>query len=167
MVRIEAVLDSWKSVRADTAQAVEDFPAADLDFRPIPELMSFREIALHILQAGHALSGALLGGMENMAVPDFRERLKAHMPALPEGAGATVLASELRRSIELRCGELASRPAEFFSHVITRMDGQRVTRLEMIQFAKEHELAHRSQLFLYLRLKGVVPPTTRRRQAKR
>jgi uncharacterized damage-inducible protein DinB len=34
------------------------------------------------------------------------------------------------------------------------------------QFVKEHELTHRSQLFLYMRLKGLVPPTTRRRQAK-
>jgi uncharacterized damage-inducible protein DinB len=45
------------------------------------------------------------------------------------------------------------------------MDGQQVTRLEMIQTAKEHELTHRAQLFLYLRLKGIVPVTTRRRLA--
>ena len=44
------------------------------------------------------------------------------------------------------------------------MDGQRVTRLEMFQFIKEHEVAHRAQLFLYLRLKGIVPATTRRRR---
>ena len=38
--------------------------------------------------------------------------------------------------------------------------------LEMLQFLKEHELTHRAQLFLYLRLKGIVPATTRRRLAK-
>jgi uncharacterized damage-inducible protein DinB len=36
----------------------------------------------------------------------------------------------------------------------------------MVQFMKEHELTHRSQLFLYLRLKGIVPATTRRRLAR-
>ena len=55
---------------------------------------------------------------------------------------------------------------DFFSGMITRFDGQRVTRLEMLQFIKEHELTHRSQMFMYLRLKGIVPATTRRRQAK-
>jgi len=35
----------------------------------------------------------------------------------------------------------------------------------MLQFAKEHELTHRAQLFMMLRLKGMVPPTTRRRLA--
>jgi uncharacterized damage-inducible protein DinB len=49
--------------------------------------------------------------------------------------------------------------------MVTRFDGQRVTRLEMIQTIKEHELTHRAQLFLYLRLKGIVPATTRRRLA--
>jgi hypothetical protein len=37
----------------------------------------------------------------------------------------------------------------------------------MIQFIKEHELEHRALLFLCLRLKGMVPVTTRRRQARR
>jgi uncharacterized damage-inducible protein DinB len=35
----------------------------------------------------------------------------------------------------------------------------------MLQFVKEHELTHRAQLFMYLRLKGIVPATTRRRMA--
>ena len=44
--------------------------------------------------------------------------------------------------------------------------GQKVTPLELLQGVKEHELTHRQQLFVYLRLKGIVPPTTGRRQAK-
>lgn len=57
-------------------------------------------------------------------------------------------------------------PAQFWAAEITRFDGLRVTRAEMLQFIKEHEVAHRAQLFLYLRLKGIVPATTRRRLAK-
>jgi hypothetical protein len=34
MVRTETVLESWKTVRLVTVQAVEDFPDADLDFKP-------------------------------------------------------------------------------------------------------------------------------------
>ena len=69
MIRKETVLDSWKTVRQDTAQAVEDFPAAELDFKPVAEVMTFREIARHILEAGHALTGLMLDGVENMATP--------------------------------------------------------------------------------------------------
>jgi len=45
-------------------------------------------------------------------------------------------------------------------------DLAQLTRMEMIQFLKEHELTHRQQLFMYLRLKGMVPATTRRRLAR-
>ncbi len=167
MVRVETVLDSWKTVRQDTAQVVEEFPSGELDFRPVPELATFREIARHILDAGDALTGLLLDGVENFAVPEFRDMLKKYTWALPENADAGALADALRCSIEKRHAELARQTPEFFSRIITRFDGQQVTRLEMIQFVKEHELTHRAQLFVYLRLKGGVPVTTRRRQAKK
>jgi uncharacterized damage-inducible protein DinB len=161
MVRTEALLDSWKSVREDTAQAVEDMPEAELDFRPVPEVMTFREIARHILGASHALTGMLLDGLDAL---DRRE-IPKRFPAVPADASSTLLATELRARLAERLAALAAQPPEFFSGMVTRFDGQRVTRLEMIQTIKEHELTHRAQLFLYLRLKGIVPATTRRRLA--
>jgi uncharacterized damage-inducible protein DinB len=166
MIRVEQVLDSWRTIRQDTAAAVEDFPAGELDYRPTPELATFREIARHVLDASDGLTGMLLAGDENFTGGDFRERLKPHMRALPADAGASVLASALRESVAQRTEQLAAQPPEFFARIITRFDGQQVTRLEMVQTVKEHELTHRSQLFMYLRLKGIVPATTRRRMAK-
>lgn len=166
MIRKETVLDSWKTVRQDTAQAVEDFPAAELDFKPVADVMSFREIARHILDAGHALTGLMLDGVEDMATPQFRESLSKYIAELPATPDAATLAQALRDNVEQRSAQLAAQPAAFFDQIITRFDGQRITRLEMIQFTKEHELTHRAQLFMYLRLKNIVPATTRRRLAK-
>jgi len=165
MIRLDALLDSWKTVRQDTAQAVEDFPAEDLDFKPAPDLMSFREIAYHTLVAGHGLTGLQLEGETMLSGPQFREKLMKHAP-LPPTAGAAELAGALRSSMQRRVTELAAQTPEFYSGIITRVDGAQVTRMEMVQFVKEHELTHRAQLFLYLRLKGIVPATTRRRLAK-
>jgi uncharacterized damage-inducible protein DinB len=67
--------------------------------------------------------------------------------------------------VEERCAAFAALPPEFFAAMMTRFDGVQVTRLEMLQFVKEHELTHRSQLFVSLRLNGVIPATTRRRLA--
>src|SRR5436309_1886004 len=103
MVRKEIVIDSWKTARLDTAQAVEDFPAAELDFKATPDLMTFGELARHILDAGHALSGMLLDGVDNLATPQFREMIGRYRPQLPERLDAPTLASELRKSIET-CG---------------------------------------------------------------
>jgi uncharacterized damage-inducible protein DinB len=166
MVRLDSVLNSWKTVREDTASAVEDFSAHELDYKPSPEMMSFGDLARHILEAGHALTGALLDGVDNLATPQFREMLGKYVAQLPKTDGAGALASELRTEMNARSAELAAQSPDFYAGEITRFDGQRVTRLEMLQFIKEHELTHRQQLFVYLRLKGIVPPTTRRRMAK-
>jgi uncharacterized damage-inducible protein DinB len=166
MIRVEQVLDSWRAIRQDTAAAVEDFPAGELDYRPTPEVDTFREIARHVLDASDGLIGLLLTGDQNFTGGDFRQRLKPHLRALPADAGPAELANALRESVAQRTAQLAAQSPEFLAGFITRMDGQRVTRLEMVQTVKEHELTHRAQLFMYLRLKGIVPATTRRRLAK-
>jgi uncharacterized damage-inducible protein DinB len=166
MVRVDSVINSWKSIREDTAQAVEDFSAQELGYKPSADLMTFGDIARHILDAGYGLTGLLLDGVDNMATPQFRGMLEKYVAELPKTEGAGALARELRSAMEKRAAQLAARPADFYAGEITRFDKQRVTRLEMLQLVKEHELTHRSQLFLYLRLKGIVPPTTRRRLAQ-
>jgi len=108
----------------------------------------------------------LLAGEDSFTGPEFRAKLKPHMRGLGAGAPAAELAQALRESIAERTAQLAAQSPEFYAQVITRVDGQQVTRLEMVQWVKEHELTHRSQLFMYLRLKGIVPATTRRRMAK-
>jgi uncharacterized damage-inducible protein DinB len=167
MVRVETVLESWRTVRQDAAQAVLDLPGGELAYRPGDELMTFGEIARHILEAGHGLTGLLLAGEDNMATPEFRQKIREYQTELPAGASPEALAAEMNRAVEQRIEELRKQPQDFYAGIVTRFDGQRVTRLEMLQFVKEHELTHRSQLFLYLRLRGVVPPTTRRKMAKK
>ena len=165
MVRVETVLDSWKTIRNDTALAVEEFPSAELDFRATPDSMTFRALARHVLDAGHGLTGILLAGVEDLQTPEFRELVQKYASGVPADADAATLAQALRASIEERCAAFESQPPEFFSTMITRFDGARVTRLEMLQFIKEHELTHRAQMFVSMRLKGIIPATTRRRQA--
>jgi uncharacterized damage-inducible protein DinB len=165
MVRVQFVLDSWKTIRKDVIAAVREFPTAAFDRKPVEGVDSFGVIARHILNAGHAFPGILMTGIESLQTPDFREKMKPHMYNLPEDATPEQLAQALEQSLETRSAELTAQPEEFFTHEITRFDGVRLTRLEMLQFVKEHELTHRSQLFMLMRLEGMVPPTTKRRLA--
>src|ERR1700682_2467858 len=109
MVRLETVLSSWKAVRGDTAQAVEDFPAAEMDYRPTPDLMTFRDTARHILDAGQILTGALLDEVDNMATRDFRERMKQYIPQLPADLDSAALAGALRGGVGARGREVGGR----------------------------------------------------------
>jgi uncharacterized damage-inducible protein DinB len=166
MIRLDHLLSSWKTIREDVALAVEEFPAGDLDYRPALELETFRQIARHILNIGHGIPGMLLA-RDPATGQEFRDRMKAHLFPLPEDAGAAEIAAALRRSVAERCDQLSAQPPEFFAEIMTRhFDLAQLTRMEMLQFVKEHELTHRQQLFMYLRLKGMVPATTRRRLAR-
>jgi uncharacterized damage-inducible protein DinB len=161
MIRLETVLDSWKTIREDTALTVEEMPAEGFDARLLPDVMTFRELAQHILNASHAITGLLLDGMEDFTAPEFRQKMRGYFPPPPADAD---LCGVLRSAFDERYKQLKAQPPEFFAHIITRFDGQRLTRLEFIQMMKEHELTHRSQMFLVARMQGVVPVTTRRRQ---
>lgn len=86
-------------------------------------------------------------------------------PPVPAEAGAAVLASEPRARLDKRLPALAARPPELHSGLVTRFGGRQATRLETIRTIGEHDRTHRAQLFLCLRLKRIVPVTTRRRQA--
>lgn len=165
MVRVEHVLDSWRKVRYDSAAAVEEFPAEDFAFRPTPDVDSFAQIAIHILNAGAGLTGMMLSGETDFTAPGFRDRLKAKFTTLTPESGAAEIAQAMRESIDERTAALAQQPAEWWAQTMTWFDGSQMTRQEMLVFFKEHELTHRSQLFLYQRLKGLVPVTTRRRRA--
>jgi uncharacterized damage-inducible protein DinB len=166
MVRVEHVLDSWRAVREETALAVEEFPASEFEFRPTPDVGTFRSIARHTLDAGDVLSGALLAGVEDFHLPEVRANFKQYLQPLAAECSPAELVAALRESVDRRTAQFAAQPTEFFEHLVTRMDGLRVTRLEFLQWIKEHELTHRQQLFMYLRLKGMTPATTRRRMAK-
>lgn len=167
MVRVETVLETWRTIRSDSAQAVLDWPEEAMTFRATPELMTFGQIARHILDSGHSLTSLLLEGETNFQAPDFRARLEKNLTGVLDDAAPAEMAAALTRMLDGRLEELRGQPAEWWDARVTKWDGQVLTRLEYIQFCKEHELTHRSQLFLYLRLKGTVPPTTRRRQAKK
>jgi len=166
MIRREHLCDSWRGIREDTIAAVEDFPANEFAFRATPEMQSFGEIARHILTSSDGLMGMLLAGENDFTVPDFRERLMRHATPIGEEAGVPELAAALRETLARHLAEVAVKPADFMAQEVTRFDGTKLTRLEMIQFIKEHELTHRAQLFVCLRLRGIVPSTTRKRLAR-
>jgi uncharacterized damage-inducible protein DinB len=108
----------------------------------------------------------LLAGDADFTGPDFRARIATHAGHIPESLQPAELASRLRESADERAAQLSAQTADFWAGMMKRVDGVMVTRLEMLQWVKEHELSHRQQLFTYLRMKGIVPATTRRRLAR-
>jgi uncharacterized damage-inducible protein DinB len=167
MVRPDFVLESWRQVRLYAVEAVQEWPASEAGFRLAPEVMTFAEIARHIAEAGHILTGILLSGETDYARPGFREEMPRWSPGIAPTAPLAVLAVELDRLVTVRIQELRGQSPEWWAGLVHKWSGEEMTRLEFLQFTKEHELTHLAQLFACMRLKGLTPPTTRRRQAEK
>ncbi len=164
MVRKDYFLEQWPAAREDAALAVEAMPAEKLDFRPQDDMMTFREAARHMVQVGRAITGLMIDRESDLADGQFRTKLEKYAQPVPDDQAG--LAAALRSSVREHCEVLGQQPDAFFGEMVTKWDGTRLTRGEMMQFVREHELTHRMQLFMYLRLNGIVPPTTRRKMAK-
>ena len=119
-----------------TRRTIAAVPSDRLDFRPMPDMMTARELALHLLGNYTFLDAGLADGSWDPktfhVAGDYptTEAIVAKFDALYE-------------VFERRVGPFGAE--------------QKVSSL--VQGIAEHEIQHRGQLQVYLRLMGVKPPS--------
>jgi uncharacterized damage-inducible protein DinB len=154
MDRLAGFLNAWEKVRQNTAATAEDMPEEHYDAVPYEGMWSFRKQLGHVLNVEDVLLDGLEKGQfdpAKFAVDNYRDKSKAELVAALKG--------NFRTHIQL----LGSRPASFWDEPRKSFDGSDKTAGELLQMLKEHEIGHCNQLYLYLRSKGILPPTTRKR----
>ena len=141
--------------------AVEALPREHFDFKPRPELLTAHQVVVHVAEAEHAWNEVLEGGpareewVTEMADPaqGWRTTIDA-----PDHAALLALLEKCHRPTQA----WFERPAEDLARVITRTGQDGVTRHMtahwILDHVQEHEIHHRAQLNLYLRLLGITPP---------
>lgn len=139
--------DTFAQVRALTAEAAARLPEERAEYRAVPELMSFRQLLLHILSSYETVMTGWASGQFEWQTRYNDENfptLAAVREALPLAAQA------LAEWVEARTpDELEAPVAEFGDAPL----------LVILQDMVLHEVHHRGQLFIYLRECGVVPPS--------
>lgn len=124
-----------------------------LDYRPVPEVKSFREQAAHILDGNYSMCAQIKGE----ANPNKTSLEKANLgkPALLKAAfEAGVYCTAALK------GMTDSQGAES----VGLSGGNSRTKAYTAVHLVEHFGLHYGNLITYMRLKGVVPPETERRQ---
>lgn len=161
----ETYFDMARSTRAESVTACREFPAEAFDAELVPEFMTFRNINLHILEAGYALTGLLLDGQEHFNVPEMRQKLLTHLPVVGPNAAPEELASALETKLEERITQIRAAGPGFWEREVTHFSGARVTMMEMMLLIRQHEGEHRAQAAVLSRMQGIIPATTRKRLA--
>ncbi len=155
-------------VRKNTLQVCDDIPEAQFDFVASAGIRSVRAMIAHIAfgpslqydlhrdRRATTLQGYDWGAfVAKGAAQEAEPRSKAQLMAL------------LRDEGERYASWVEGLSDEFLNETYLDPSGQNPkTRFESIMSVKEHEMHHRAQLMLVLRLVGGVPHLTRERQAR-
>ena len=160
---IRAFYPYWETqYRPYLLEAVDRFPADQLDFKPRPELLTAREMIVHIAEAECGWIHSVVDGHpEETWVAEAEDRSRGWRLVIdaPDHAALHALLDRWHEPTR----RWLDRPAQELGRVIQRRldDGsQRTYTLHWIlDHVQEHEIHHRAQLNLYLRLLGIEPPS--------
>jgi uncharacterized damage-inducible protein DinB len=132
--------------------AAEAMPAGKYGFKPTPAQMSFGDVLVHLSEGNDFLCSAVSG----TAAPKRTE--------VKVDAGKEKLVARLRESFQFCESALAKGDDSGLSRMVPWFGGRQVTRAQAILATAEDWADHYSQLAIYLRLNGLLPPTAKQKE---
>jgi len=142
------------SIRRNLAEAAEAMPAADYAFKPSPEVRTFAQLIGHVILGNRLMCSQAKG---DMSVPttnyeqitDKTELVKALNEALAfcDQVYAETTDANFTQPVKVGFGNVG--PAD-------------TIRGAVLNFNVTHNNEHYGNIVIYLRLKGIVPPSTAR-----
>jgi uncharacterized damage-inducible protein DinB len=157
-----------RTVRKNTIQVAEEIPEDKYDFVPAPGARSVRQTLAHIAQIP-ALQYDIHRDRKANTLQGYDWNAFAAKAGAFESASRSKaeLIALLKETGEAYASWVETLSPAFLNETFTDPMGQNPkTRFESLMSVKEHEMHHRGQLMLVLRILGGVPHLTRERQAR-
>jgi uncharacterized damage-inducible protein DinB len=156
MVKIEEFLSQWQSTREGLINEAERIPEDKLDFRATGETRSVIELLYHVIESERRLIDEICRDDTDLKrlftqSPDTEVRVVTSKNAI---------ISLLRSSLVSTSEKVTKFGEENFDQLVTGFDGNKITKMTLLQFTLSHEMYHRGQLTVYQRLLGIEPALT-------
>ena len=148
----DALRSTSKRAGTNLIAAAEEMPAGKYGFKPTPAQMSFGDVIAHLAGGNDFLCSSISG-----ATAPKRPEIKG-------GAPKEKLVSALRESFQFCESALDKVNDSGLSQKVPFFGNREVSRAEMMLAAAEDWADHYSQLAIYLRLNGLLPPTAKHKQ---
>lgn len=147
---VGALKTEWQTISGYISKAAEQIPEADYAFRPVAGVRSFGELIGHLAGAQYLICAAALG--EPSKNEDEFEKQKL---------GKAALVAAFKASNEYCARAYAQADAGIFA--MTKLFGGERTRLAALVTNTTHDGEHYGNIVTYMRIKGMVPPSSRPR----
>lgn len=148
-VAVESARQSWDMVTGYITRAAEQMPESQYRFRPTPKVRTFGELIGHVAGAQHMICASALGEPQQ-SEDNIEKNVKTK-------AG---LVAALKASTEYCARAYAQTDQQ--SGTMTTLFGSAHPRIFSLILNATHNGEHYGNLVTYLRIKGMVPPSSQR-----
>jgi len=131
--------------KGDLLKAAERMPAENYGFKPVPEVRTFAQLLAHIIDVQAGFCSAV--------------NAEPRKPSVASKTSKEDLVLALKASFEDCDRAFRSMTDSSEKEMLSNSNGQR-TKLGTLLYATLHDNEEYGYLAMYLRLKGLVPPST-------
>lgn len=144
---LEAVTPLYDMGKNYLIKSAENMPEANWSFKPTPEVRSFGEIVGHVTDANYMFCSFALGE-KSPATGSFEKAARtAGIQALKD---AFAYCDKAHKIAPARLNDMVELP----------FGGMKGNKLWVLVFNTSHNWEHYGNLVTYMRMKGVVPPSS-------
>ena len=140
----------WEGIRTNVVRTAEIVPEAKYDFKPTPEVRSFRDLFIHIIEENYFFMGFVTG--ERSGGPNLQNlRTRAE------------IVKALNDSYDYGAKALAALDDQKAMEMVPLMGRRQGPRWSAALMNIADNMDHYGNLVVYMRLNGIVPPSSQPR----
>ena len=144
----------WEGIRTNVVRTAEIVPEDKYDFKPTPEVRSFRDLFIHIVEENYFFMGVVTG--ERAGDPNRFKNLKTRAE----------IVKALNESYDYGAKALAGLDDQKAMEMVPLMGNRQGPRWSAALANIVDNMDHYGNLVVYMRLNGIVPPSTAARQQR-
>ncbi len=148
---VKGSMGTYTTVKTNIMKSAEKMPEENFAFKPTPDIRSFGELLGHVADAQYLFCSAVMGEK----TPESKsEKTSATKAALV--ADLTKAFAYCDKAYASVTDESALKAIKFF--------GRDSTPINTLDFNTAHNFEHYGNIVTYMRLKGIVPPSSEPRR---
>jgi uncharacterized damage-inducible protein DinB len=149
----DSLRSSWNGVKRNIKESADQMPEANYSFKPTPDVRSFGEILAHVAGASYMFCAAAKGEKSPFAEDGF-EKTATTKAAIVKATDDAITYCDAAFT--------AATDATLGARVATPSGTNQAPRINMLVGQIGHDNEHYGNLVTYFRIKGMVPPSSKR-----
>jgi uncharacterized damage-inducible protein DinB len=141
----------YENAKRDILRSADKMPEDKYAFKPTDSVRTYGQLLAHVADGQYEFCGAAAGNHDDKGI-EQRAKTKADIVA--------ALKTAFAYCDSIYAGMTDPKAAE----LIPAFGGAKITRLSMLDFNVSHTMEHYGNIVTYLRIEGIVPPSSESRQ---